>query len=127
MTDLLFGNTNAVFQQFAFNEKGADNVERLLDVLEMLVHAIEKPNESIYWLDIDNARMDGITPKVWKFPSIIGKHFPSHIKDFLNHSVDEIDFQIFENECLQSFSRLEPDQIFSAHSNILTLYKLTRQ
>ena len=127
MTDLLMGNTNAALQQFNFNQKGADNVERLLDALEMIAHVLEKPNESIYWLDIDSARWDGITPNVWKFPSIIGKHFPSNVKDFLNETVDEIDFQVFENECLQSCARLDSDQIFSALSNILTLYKLTRQ
>ena len=127
MTDLLLRDANAACQKFDFNQNGARNVERLLDVLEILAGVLEKPNESIYWLDIDNARVDGATPNVWKFPSIIAKCFPLHVKDFLNKTVDEIDFQIFENYCLQSYASLDSDQIFTAVSNILTLYKLTRQ
>ena len=126
MTDLLLGNTNAAYQQVSFDDEGANNVERLLDALEMIVDMLEKPNLSIFWLDIDSARRDGTHPSPFKFPSIIGNHFPMFVKDFLNGNVEESNFVNFENDCLQSCVRLEYEQVSTAYSKMLTLYKLTR-
>ena len=126
MKDLLVeGLTNDSYQQITFNHEGTRNVEILLDSLEMIARVLEKPNESVYWLDYDSARRDGIRPSVWKYLSIIEKHFPMSLNDFLHASCDYKLFQSFEDECLKSCARLDHEQIFRAHTEVLYLYELT--
>lgn len=123
---LINGLSPEEYQAFC-NENGRENINSLLRVMEEIDYVCENPMESVYWLSFCNARHDGVQPNTWKFPSIIYKYFPMSFHDFLTVSCDDSVFDSFENECMQSCTTLQPEQVAHAHSEALYLYQINKE
>ena len=97
-----------------------DNVDRLLDCTEMLVHAMEYPNDRGFWY---SQCIDSLPVSDELFPSLLKEHFGEiKMTTFCQSDLETQDHDRsfkFQNDCLIHFRQLNSDQIYSLHDKLL--------
>ena len=126
MRDFLLDGLPLKLYYSFYNDYGRDNIDKLLGSLEVINHVLEDPVNSTWWLDVVNARYDGVNSSVFKFPSLIDKYFPMSFTDFLTYRCSNRIFRDFEDECLQSCASLDVGQVCHAFKEALFVFELTK-
>ena len=121
MGGFLINGEFLIMKDGTYKGTGKRNVDKLLDSLECILSTVERPYDSICWLEYQNDMLDGVKPCNDHFPSLIEKYFSMTVNEFLLHNFHERCFLNFEYECLQSCSRLSHEQVQRAYNQMLFL------